>query len=186
MKANKNEESVGGGGGFSKERGIYTLWIMEASDGKKTSDQAKNPDVSMTNFRLEVADDDGRGAMGAYVYHSVTWLAPGVKGHGMAVHWLHATQMPYDGEFDFDEQDFLEGPHKILRALLEVEPYESKKLDAEGHPYRNEKFVIREIYTDTNPEPAELPPPPRARAAKAKPAAAAAHAASDDGQEPPW
>lgn len=163
FRADSKEESVSGGGGGKfapKVRGIYNLQIVEASDGEVTSQQAKNPGVPITKFRLEVADDDERGQLGAYVYHSVTWLPPGTKGHGMAVHWLHATNMPYDGAFDFDEQDFLAQDHALVRALLEVEEYDKVK---DGVTYVNEKFVVREVYTDTHPAPDELPPPRKAK-----------------------
>lgn len=179
FNADKEAETTGGGGGkfTPKQRGIYWLQIMEASDGDVTSDKAKNPGVPITKFRLEVADDDERGQLGAHVYHSVTWIPRGTgekaaKGHGMAVHWLHATKMPYEGAFDFDEQDFLQEGHAMIRALLEVETYD--KLGTDGKTYTNEKFDVREIYTDTNPEPAELPQPPTKRAkapAGAKPGA---------------
>lgn len=178
--ADKAQESTEGGGGSKyppKVRGFYWLQIMEASDGKVTSDQAKNPGVPMTNFRMEVADEGDQ--QGAYVYHSVTWLPPMKDGkpnpgHGMAVHFLHATKMPYDGKFTFDEQDFLDEKHSMIEALLEVEPYTNSK------GYENESYKIREIYTDDHPRPDKLPEPPKARTARppAKSGAAAASSAA--------
>lgn len=168
FKPDQEAETMSGGGGGSvaeKIRGIYTLQICEASDGVKIK-EGKNAGVPRTNFRLEVADDDERGQLGQWVYHAVNWIPRGPEtkaagGHGMAVHFLHATNMPFDREFDFDEQDFTQEGHAIIRALLEVEPYEKVK---DGKTYHNEKYVVREIYTDTNPEPTELPPPPKKKA----------------------
>lgn len=178
FKADKDAESTGGGGGgnfAAAPRGIYWLQIVEASDGKRTKpDGGKYPNTPMTQFVLEIADDDDRGALGKRVWHNVTWIPRGTgekanSGHGMAVHWLHATNMPFDGEFDFDEQDFLAQEHCMVRALLEVETY--TKVGTDGKSYTNEKNAVREVYTEAHPEPTELPPPPVARAAK--PAAAA-------------
>lgn len=170
FKADGTSESAGaGGGGFAKKvRGIYTLQICEVSDGEKTSAQAKNPGVDMTKFRMEIADDDERGQLGAHVYHNVAWIPRGDEekargGHGIAVHFLHAVKMDYDGEFDFDEQDFLQPSYAMLRALLEVEDYQ--KQGAGGRTFTNEKYVIRELYTDAHPEPDELPAPREPRKA---------------------
>lgn len=176
FKADKTAESTGGGGGSltPKVRGIYNLQIMEASDGQVCGPEAKNAGAPRTNFRMEIADDDERGQLGQWVYHNVNWIARGTGekaagGHGMAVHFLHATNMPFDGEFDFDEQDFTTQGHALIQALLEVEPYDKVK---DGRTYENEKYVIREIYTDTNPAPEELPPERAPRKQKAAPAAA--------------
>lgn len=183
--ADKEAESTGAGGGGKfppKIRGFYKLQICEASDGQKTKPTAKNPNVPITNFRLEVATDDERGALGAHVYHNVTWIDRGTEekaraGHGMAVHWLHACKMPFDGAFNFDEQDFLKPEHAIVHALLEVEPYE-KAGTQPGQVFINEKFVIREVYTDAHPQPDELPPAPKPKAARAAGAPAMAGVAA--------
>lgn len=170
FKADKGSESVGGGSGnkfAAKVRGFYTLQICEVSNGKLTSDTAKNPKTPMTNFRLEVADDDSRDQLGAHVYHNVTWIPRGTEekakpGHGMAVHWLHACHMPFDGQFSFDEDDFLKAEHAMVHVLLEVEPYKTVK---GGRTYNNEKYVIREVYTEDHPQPDTLPEPPKPKAA---------------------
>lgn len=185
--ADKESESTGAGGGGKfppKVRGFYRLQVCEASDGQVTKPTAKNPNVPITNFRLEVADDDERGAIGAHVYHNVTWIPRGTEekaraGHGMAVHWLHACRMPFDGAFNFDEQDFLKPEHAVVHALLEVEEYE-KAGTQPGQVFVNEKFVIREVYTDAHPQPAELPPAPKKK--EARPARAHAGAGAPAGR----
>lgn len=189
INANKKEETARGGSEFvERVRGIYNLEIIEASNGLVTSSTAKNPGVPMTKFKLEIADDDERGQFGQHVTHYVTWLNAGVKGHGMAVHFLHATNMPYDGQFEFDEQDFLALEHRKIRALLELESYNGTSIDPKtGKPYINWAYRIREIYTDTNPEPAELPPPYKGKAtATAATSARQAVETVGDAQEVPW
>jgi hypothetical protein len=161
--ADKDAESVGGGGNKfpAAPRGVYWLQVTDVSDGLKTSHEAKNPGVSKTQFVLEIADGE---YVGTKVWHTVTWIPRGkgekaTPGHGMAVHWLHACKMKFDGQFDFDEQDFLEEGHCMVRALLEVEQYQSK-----DGKYTNEKNVIAQVYTENHPEPAELPAASKARA----------------------
>lgn len=169
FEADKDAESTGGGGGNNfapKVRGFYKLQICEVSNGEVTSANAKTPGVPITKFRLEVAEGD---QIGAYVYHNVVWTPRGTEekakpGHGMAVHWLHATSMPFSGKFDFDEDDFLKPEHALINALLEVEPYEKI---VSGKSYTNEKYVIREVYTEAHPQPDELPPPPKPKAPRA-------------------
>lgn len=189
--ADKTAESTGAGGGGKfppKIRGFYKLQIVETSDGQRTKATAKNPNVPITNFKLEVATDDERGALGAHVYHNVTWIERGTEekakaGHGMAVHWLHACKMPYEGRFDFDEQDFLKPEHAIVHALLEVEDYE-KAGTQPGQVFINQKFVIREVYTDTHPQPDELPPAPKPKAPRAAAAPVGAGAAGSPAGAP--
>jgi hypothetical protein len=183
--ADKAAESTGAGGGKfpPKIRGFYALQICEASDGLRTKATAKNPNVPYTNFRLEVATDDERGALGAHVYHNVTWIPRGTEekakaGHGMAVHWLHACKMPFDGAFNFDEQDFLKPEHAMIHALLEIEEYE-KAGTQPGQVFINERFVIWEVYTPEHPQPDELPPAPKKK--EVRPAGVPAGAAAGSG-----
>ena len=157
MQADSKEESMGNkGGNFSAApRGIYTVQIADHSVDKKTTG-GKNPGTPCTVFTCEIADQGEW--FGKKLWHTVTWIARGSgekanPGHGMAVHFLHAVGMPYDGALDFEESDF---QGRSFRALLEVETYETVK---DGKTYTNEKNVVRDLYTDNNPEPAELPAP---------------------------
>ena len=179
FNAKKEDETAGGGTRFPKKvRGFYNLKISAVTDGMRTSDQAKNPGVPMTQFKINIIG--GGEQAGALLFHSVTWIDRGTgekptPGHGMAVHFLHACGMPFDGHFAFDENDFM---GMEFPALLEVENYEKEK---DGKTYLNEKYVIRAIYTGEHPQPKELPPPPAAKTAKTArhPGLAAAQAHND-------
>lgn len=168
FKADKTAESAGGGQRFSAApRGIYTLQIAEHSDGEVTTG-GKYVGTPITKFVLEIADEGPH--FGKKVWHNVTWIPRGSGekangGHGIAVHFLHAVEMDFDGEFDFDESDF---QGRMFRALLGVETY------TKGD-YVNEKNVIEEIYSEGHPEPKELPaarPAAASKPANGKPAAA--------------
>lgn len=178
--ADQKDESLGGQKvDYHAPRGFYTLQIADYSDGQKTT-AGKFPGTPITKFVCEIADEGEH--FGKKVWHSVTWIPRGTGtkpngGHGMAVHFLHAVGMTFNGQFNFEESDF---QGRRFPALLEVEEYESKKVDGQGRPYLNKKNVVQALYTEANPQPAELPPPP---VAKARPQSAAPAAQGNDGIE---
>ena len=136
-------------------RGIYTLQVADHSDGEVTQ-SGKNLGTPRTKLVCEIAD---KGAhFGKRVWHNVVWIPRGNgekpnPGHGMAVHFLHAVGMQYDGDFSFEESD-LQG--RQFRALLGVTTYDKV---VNGKTYTNEKNVVEEVYTERHPEPASTPPP---------------------------
>lgn len=157
--ADKEAESTpgaGGGGNFSPApRGIYTLQVADHSDGQRTQG-GKNPGTPITKMTCEIADDGEH--FGKRVWHNVTWIPRGTgekanAGHGMAVHFLHAVGLPFDGKFKFAESD-LQG--RTFRALLGITTYDKV---VNGQTYTNEKNFIEEVYTEAHPEPDELPAP---------------------------
>jgi len=175
-KGDAGAEITGQGGGaqFSPApRGIYTLQIADHSDGLVTQG-GKNPGTPLTKLTCEVADEGEH--FGKRVWHNVVWVPRGNgekanPGHGMAVHFLHAVGLQYDGEFSFEESD-LQG--RTFRALLGITTYDKV---VNGRTYSNEKNFIEEIYTDKHPEPANdalpaprknAPPPVKEKPADAK------------------
>lgn len=161
-KADKGAESApGNGGDFSPApRGIYTLELMNHSDGEVTQG-GKYPGTPITKLVCEIADEDS-DYLGRKVWHNVTWIPRGTgekanPGHGIAVHFLHAVGLPFDGEFDLEESD-LQG--RRFRALLGVTTYQKV---VGGRAYTNEKNFIEAIYTEAHPEPDELPTPRKPR-----------------------
>ncbi|OIO04674.1 MAG: hypothetical protein AUJ52_14925 [Elusimicrobia bacterium CG1_02_63_36] len=104
----------------------------------------------------EIADEGDH--FGKRVWHNVVWIPRGSgekanPGHGMAVHFLRAVGLPFDGKFRLAESD-LKG--RSFRVLLGVTTYD-KVVD--GRTYTNEKNFIEELYTESHPEPDELPAP---------------------------
>ena len=171
--ADAEAESSPGAGGKDftpAPRGIYTLQVADHSDGERTRG-GKNPGTPITKMTCEIADEGAD--FGKKVWHNVTWIPRGSgekanPGHGMAVHFLHAVGLPFDGRFKLAESD-LQG--RTFRALLGITTYDKV---VGGRTYTNETNYIEQIYTEAHPEPAndELPPPRRPRqAGAAKPAA---------------
>lgn len=151
------ETTQQGGNDYFKPapRGIYTLQIADYSEGEVTQG-GKNPRTPITKLICEIADEGEH--FGKRVWHNVVWIPRGTgakpnPGHGIAVHFLHAVGLQYDGEFFFEESD-LQG--RRFRALLGVTTYEKV---VNGQTYTNEKNFIEEIYTEQHPEPNELPAP---------------------------
>lgn len=183
FKADKADETTGGGGGNFEPapRGIYTLQVADYTQGETTSANAKNPGVPKTRLTCEIADEGPE--FGKKVWHTVTWISRGTgdkatPGHGIAIHFLHAVGMTFDGQFEFDESDF---QGRKFRALLEVEEYETVK---DGKTYTNQKNVVREVYTDAHPEPSELPAPPTKKKAAASTNGAKQPVAAGTGPQP--
>jgi len=151
---------AGGGGNFSPApRGIYTLQIADHSDGLRTQ-SGKYIGTPITKLTCEIADECEH--FGKRVWHNVTWIPRGTgekanSGHGMAVHFLHAVGLPFDGKFKFAESD-LQG--RTFRALLGITTYDKV---VNGKTYTNEKNFIEEVYTEAHPEPTELPAPRSSR-----------------------
>lgn len=131
-------------------RGIYTLQISDYSDGEVTK-TGKHPGTPMTKLICEICDEGEH--FGKKVWHNVVWVPPGRAGHGLAVHFLHAVGLPYDGEFEFDESE-LQG--RRFRALVGVKTYD--KIN-EGQKITCEKNYIEEVYTEKHTEPKTLPIP---------------------------
>jgi hypothetical protein len=134
-------------------RGIYTLQIADYSDGEVTQG-GKNPGTPITKLQCEIVDEGEH--FGKLVWHNVVWIPRGSgekanPGHGIAVHFLHAVGLQYDGEFSFEESE-LQG--RRFRALLGVTTYNKV---VNGQTYTNEKNFVEEIYTEEHPEPDELP-----------------------------
>lgn len=154
-EAESNPGARGGGNFSPATRGIYTLQVVNHSDGERTQG-GKNPGTPITKMTCEIADDGEH--FGKRVWHNVVWIPRGSgknanAGHGMAVHFLHAVGLPFDGKFKFNESE-LQG--RTFRALVGVTTYDKI---ANGRTYTNEKNFIEEIYTESHPEPAndELP-----------------------------
>ena len=61
--------------------------------------------------------------------------------------------LPFDGKFKLAESD-LQG--LTFRALLGVTTYDKV---VNGRTYTNEKNFVEEVYTESHPEPDELPAP---------------------------
>lgn len=169
---------TGGGGNFSPApRGIYTLQVADHSDGEKTQG-GKNPGTPITKMTCEIADDGEH--FGKRVWHNVTWIPRGTgekanAGHGMAVHFLHAVGLPFDGKFKLNESE-LQG--RTFRALLGITTYDKV---VNGRTYTNEKNFIEEVYTESHPEPDELPTPRAQRKAAPKDARQAFNDKQADG-----
>lgn len=172
--ADAEAESAPGAGDSSgifspAPRGIYTLQIADHSDGEKTQG-GKYVGTPITKMICEIADDGEH--FGKKVWHNVMWIPRGSgekanPGHGMAVHFLHAVGLVFDGKFKLDESD-LQG--RQFRALLGVTTYDKV---VNGRTYTNEKNFIEEVYTDAHLEPDELPAPRKPRNAGKVPSALA-------------
>ena len=103
--------------------GDYVLTVTKVEDGKARSGKDKTT--------LELTIDDGQYAR-RKIWHSLTWIPVGEKGHGIAIHALHAFGLDHDGDVDFDTQDFL---GRSAKANVVTEEYEGKSNNKIGYFY---------------------------------------------------
>lgn len=158
--ADKDAETAGGGwGNFEPAaRGIYTIQVANFKDGIT---QTGRP---MVTLECEIADQGPH--FGKKVWLNVTEIPEGEKGHGIFIHYCHAFGLEIDGDYDFDTGSF---QGKKARALLGVEPRESKNKKSDGTPYINMVNWVEAVYTENHPEPKELPPPMQRKQPAGKP-----------------
>lgn len=120
--------------------GEYILTCTKAKDGKTSTGR------DMTNLELVVADGPYENRK---IWHNVTFIPSGEKGHGMCVHACHAFGLPYDGDVDFDTSEF-EG--KSAKAYVVVETREWQGRTITGNKVLN-------FGTDDHPIVAPSPKP---------------------------
>jgi len=147
MDADAQQETEGssGGGNFTPApRGIYTIQVANVKPGVT---QTKR---QMVTLECEIADEGDE--FGKKVWHNVTQIPKGEKGHGIMVHSLHAFGLEHDGHLDFDPVEAFQG--QSARALLGVKPYTKVK---DGRSYTNDVNFVEALYSPNHPEPSELP-----------------------------
>lgn len=161
LEADVDAEATGGSGkDFSPApRGFYTIQVANVKDGMTN----KTPPRPMVVLECEIADGF---YLGKKVWQTIVQIKKDDKGHGIMVHSLHAFGMAHDGSLDFDTDQF---QGKQATALLGVKPYTKV---VSGKSYTNMVNYIEELYTENNPQPAELPPDPLKKEQPARPAPA--------------
>lgn len=148
--ASEEADGTGGGGGFEPApRGFYTIQVADYKEGKTATQR------DMITLTCEVADEGPE--FGKKVWHNVTKIPKGEKGHGFMVLSLHAFGMVDGSTFDFEPNKF---QGQTARALLGVKPLTKVK---DGRTYTNMVNFVEALYTANHPEPAELPPAPAPR-----------------------
>lgn len=77
--------------------GYYFVTVKKVTDGTAKSGRP------MALLELEVNDGPWKNRK---LWHNVTFIAKGEKGHGFTVQVLKAFGLQFDGDLDFDTQDF--------------------------------------------------------------------------------
>lgn len=96
--------------------GNYTLIITKAEET-----ESKNKNL-MAKLECEVINNQEHN--GRKVFHNVTFLDPGERGAGMAIHFLKTIGQPYEGKIDIDIPSWVGGQFK---AKLKKASYVSPK-----------------------------------------------------------
>jgi hypothetical protein len=117
---------------------------------------------------------EGEFADRVHVWNYITFMQPGDKGYGMAVHALKAHGLPYEGDIEVSAQDFI---GVAVKVQLEQDEY-----PAGSGKLKNviKKFLLPPDMADTEPAREVTP---AAKAVFTKPAPVAAAPAR---KAPPW
>jgi hypothetical protein len=125
--------------------GNYRLGCIGVEDKKASSGR------DMVVLSLEVLE----GAYsGKKINYYLTLIPEKQKGHGMTVHAFHAFGLPFDGDVDFNSEDF-KGLSCQAQIIVEDVPGKGKWA---GKTFRNSK--IADFFTD------EYEPPPQSSKAQ--------------------
>ena len=111
-------------------------YVLACADVK---DRTTKTGRAMATLELIVADGPYEGRK---LWHNVTMIPAGEAGHGLLVQALKAFGLAFDGQLDFDTQDF---KGQGCRAKVVVKTYEGKQSNeipaggfVTGEPQQNE------------------------------------------------
>jgi hypothetical protein len=137
-------------------------------------------------MQLELLVSHGEYAGKIRVWHYLTFIEAGAKGHGMTLHALHAFGFDPEGDNDYSAEAFEE---RGVKVELGIDTYKGKKkniiakflIDDEAPPTGP---VAEDEGTSFNPEELERPAP--APASRGGTATVARPAAPAPGRKLPW
>jgi hypothetical protein len=132
LKANAADEIAGGTGPFPE--GEYTLAVTGVED--------KETQTGRNMVKMELTVETG-SQKGRKMWHNLTFIPEGDKGHGFTVRALHALGLKFDGNLDFDTQEFV---GRAFKANVGIEDREWN-----GKTYHNN--IIREFLVDAEATP---------------------------------
>lgn len=140
LNAKREDENAG----FSNlEPGRYLLGIESVEDSLTQKNQ-----YPMATLKCTALEGPSKGTL----FHRVTCVPQGEKGHGFTLHFLHAVGLPYGGEnaedtveIEFDSEEFI---GRQFWADVDIEKYAKKDEDqSDKSTWTGEGSKATKIYT---------------------------------------
>jgi len=143
MRVNIDADGTQATGGFALvPEGEYFIKVSEKKDGMTKSKRQK---VDLL-FNIE----DAHGSKLGSCWHTLTFIPKNEPGHGMMLYANRCLGMPFDGQLDFDTDEYL---YRSCKALVVQDTYEGKTKNKVKY------FITDEIVSSNGPAPNAQPAP---------------------------
>ena len=113
----------------------------------KVEDKRTRTGRDMVVLELKVSEGPSAGRK---LWHNLTLIPAGEKGHGFTVAALHAFRLPYDGELDFSTEDFI-GRNARAHVAIEEREWEDKVIKSNKVAY----FITGDGHPQLKPQKSE-------------------------------